>query len=56
LHILYSANYFGGKNYAVDYATETTPLGPFVKSENKPVLQKNSETGGMVTGTGHCMV
>jgi beta-xylosidase len=55
-YILYSANYFGGKNYAVGYATAKNPLGPFVKAENNPVLQKNTGTGGKVTGTGHCMV
>jgi beta-xylosidase len=55
-YIMYSANYFGGKNYAVGYATAAHPLGPFVKAGNNPVLQKNTETGGNVTGTGHCMV
>lgn len=52
-YIMYSANYFGGKNYAVGYATSKSPLGPFVKSDNNPILSKNSEKGGVVTGTGH---
>ncbi len=52
-YMMYSANYFGGKNYAVGYATSKSPLGPFVKSANNPVLQKNVEKGGIVTGTGH---
>ncbi len=52
-YMMYSANYFGGKNYAVGYATATSPLGPFVKAENNPVLEKNTDQGGMVTGTGH---
>lgn len=52
-YMMYSANYFGGKNYAVGYATAKQPLGPFVKSTNNPVLQKNVERGGIVTGTGH---
>ncbi|HUC82131.1 MAG TPA: glycoside hydrolase family 43 protein [Flavisolibacter sp.] len=52
-YIMYSANYFGGKNYAVGYATSKTPLGPFKKAANNPVLQKNVEKGGIVTGTGH---
>jgi beta-xylosidase len=55
-YMMYSANYFGGKNYAVGYATSKSPLGPFVKADNNPILQKNTETGGQVTGTGHCMV
>lgn len=52
-YMMYSANYFGGKNYAVGYATAKSPLGPFVKAANNPVLQKNNDKGGVVTGTGH---
>lgn len=52
-YIMYSANYFGGKNYAVGYATSNSPLGPFKKSDNNPVLSKNIDKGGIVTGTGH---
>jgi len=52
-YMMYSANYFGGKNYAVGYATSKSPLGPFKKAANNPVLQKNVEQGGIVTGTGH---
>lgn len=55
-YMMYSANYFGGKNYAVGYATSKHPLGPFQKAANNPVLQKNTEEGGDVTGTGHNMV
>lgn len=52
-YMMYSANYFGGKNYAVGYATSESPMGPFTKAGNNPVLQKNTEKGGVVTGTGH---
>lgn len=52
-YMMYSANYFGGKNYAVGYATSKSPLGPFIKASNNPVLQKNTDKGGVVTGTGH---
>lgn len=52
-YLMYSANYFGGKNYAVGYATSGSPLGPFQKAGNNPVLEKNVENGGIVTGTGH---
>ncbi|MBS0026536.1 glycoside hydrolase family 43 protein [Chitinophaga sp. 22321] len=52
-YMMYSANYYGGKNYAVGYATSKSPLGPFKKAANNPVLQKNIEQGGVVTGTGH---
>ncbi|HEX2976150.1 MAG TPA: glycoside hydrolase family 43 protein [Bacteroidales bacterium] len=51
--LMYSANYFGGKNYAVGYATSRFPLGPFKKAANNPVLEKNVGKGGIVTGTGH---
>jgi beta-xylosidase len=51
--MMYSANHFGGQNYAVGYATATSPLGPFTKAANNPVLQKNTAKGGSVTGTGH---
>ncbi len=52
-YMMYSANYFGGQHYAVGYATSTAPLGPFTKAPNNPVLQKNTASGGIVTGTGH---
>jgi beta-xylosidase len=52
-YLMYSANYFGGGNYAVGYATAKSPLGPFTKASNNPVLQKNTASGGNVTGTGH---
>ncbi|MCW3786282.1 glycoside hydrolase family 43 protein [Plebeiibacterium sediminum] len=55
-YMMYSANYFGGKDYAVGYATGKHPLGPFKKASNNPVLQKNTENDGIVTGTGHNMV
>jgi|GEM_PF-30504 len=52
-YIMYSANHFGGEHYAVGYATASTPLGPYKKAANNPVLQKNTSEGGDVTGTGH---
>ena len=55
-YIMYSANHFGGENYAVGYATSKSPLGPFTKASNNPVLEKTTSKGGDVTGTGHNMV
>lgn len=55
-YMLYSGNNFEGANYAVGYATAKHPLGPFEKADNNPVLEKNIDKGGNVTGTGHCMV
>ena len=52
-YIMYSANHYAGENYAVGYATSKSPLGPFVKSDNNPILEKNIDKGGQVTGTGH---
>ncbi len=52
-YMMYSANFYGGKHYAIGYATADNPLGPFVKSAHNPILQKNTEQGGDVTGTGH---
>lgn len=52
-YMMYSANYFGGENYAVGYATSDHPLGPFEKSPYNPILQKNTGEGGIVSGTGH---
>ena len=52
-YIMYSANHFGGRYYAVGYATSASPLGPYKKASNNPVLQKNTNKGGLVTGTGH---
>ncbi|MES2648817.1 MAG: glycoside hydrolase family 43 protein [Bacteroidota bacterium] len=52
-YIMYSANHFGGAYYAIGYATGSSPLGPFKKAANNPVLQKNTGKGGLVSGTGH---
>ena len=52
-YMMYSANYFGGQHYAIGYATARSPLGPYRKAANNPVLQKNTAQGGSVTGTGH---
>lgn len=52
-YMMYSANFFGGANYAVGYATSQSPLGPFRKAAENPVLQRNTASGGSVTGTGH---
>lgn len=52
-YMMYSANFFGGENYAIGYATSKHPLGPYKKADNNPVLQKNTGQGGGVTGTGH---
>ena len=52
-YMMYSSNYYAGENYAVGYATSKSPLGPFTKAANNPVLELNTHKGGEVTGTGH---
>ena len=55
-YMTYSANHFAGENYAVGYATASHPLGPFIKSPNNPILEKDIDKGGNVSGTGHNML
>ncbi|MBN8823489.1 MULTISPECIES: glycoside hydrolase family 43 protein [unclassified Spirosoma] len=52
-YMMYSANYFGGQHYAIGYATASSPLGPYKKAANNPIVAKNTPNGGSVTGTGH---
>ncbi len=52
-YMMYSANHYADENYAIGYATSKSPLGPFIKSDKNPILEKNSHKGGQVTGTGH---
>jgi len=55
-YIMYSANFYGGPYYAVGYATGKSPLGPFTKAANNPILERNNDKGGEVYCTGHNMV
>ena len=48
----YSGNFFGGPDYAVCYAVAESPLGPYIKAAENPILERRGE----ITGTGHsCM-
>lgn len=49
-YMLYSANDFRSQDYGVGYAIATSPLGPWKKSAENPILQ--TPTNGLV-GTGH---
>lgn len=49
-YLFYSANDFRNINYAVGYATSTSPLGPFTKYVQNPILSKK-QTGQ--NGSGH---
>lgn len=48
-YLTYSANHTRSKDYAVGYATASSPIGPFQKSKSNPVLHKFDD----IVGTGH---
>lgn len=50
LYMLYSGGAFWEADYALGYATATSPLGPWTKSPTNPFLKKRR---GVVEGAGH---
>lgn len=52
-YLLYSANYYASVSYCIGYATSDTPLGPYTKYKNNPILKGD---GVFTSGTGHCSV
>ena len=50
-YLLFSANYYAKEHYAVGYATAKSPLGPYEKAKNNPILVGD---GVNTSGTGHC--
>jgi hypothetical protein len=53
-YLMYSENDTRDVDYRVDYATARSPLGPFTKAANSPVLAKDTNAG--ILGTGHSSV
>lgn len=51
-YLMWSANSYAGRQYAVGFATSTDPMGPFVKSPLNPVLSA-AEWGARLSGPGH---
>lgn len=49
-YLMYSANFYAGRNYSVGYAMADHPTGPFVKAAHNPVL---SSTDPEISGPGH---
>jgi beta-xylosidase len=49
-YLFYSANDYHNINYAVGYATSSSPFGPWVKSSDSPILSRKNIG---VNGTGH---
>ena len=41
-YLLYSANHFKSKDYAVGYATSKSPFGPWIKSSESPIISRNN--------------
>lgn len=49
-YLFFTANHFLSPKYAVGYATSDSPMGPWAKYENNPILEQTSK----LSGTGHC--
>ena len=52
-YLMYSANHFESKDYAVGYATATSPKGPWKKYEGNPILRRDMPAATGLVGTGH---
>ena len=54
-YLSYSANLYSTSAYSVGYAVSDSPLGPFVKAEENPILTSvvNGKRRSDVSGTGH---
>ncbi len=48
-YLFYSANFFASPEYSVGYAVSNSPLGPFIKASENPILRKTE----YVSGPGH---
>jgi beta-xylosidase len=51
-YLLYSAGGADTQDYAIGYASSASPLGPFTKYEDNPIIGK----GDNIFGPGHCSV
>jgi GH43 family beta-xylosidase len=49
-YLIYSANFYASRDYAVGYAIAESPLGPFIKATHNPVLVS---TDSKISGPGH---
>lgn len=49
-YLMYSANFYASRAYAVGYAVSESPTGPFVKAAHNPVLASPSPE---ISGPGH---
>jgi len=52
-YMMFSANFYRERHYAMGYAVSGSPMGPFVKAEENPIV----ECTGEITGPGHgCLI
>ena len=49
-YLFLSANNFATRNYSIGYATADSPMGPFTKAEDNPVLATPQK---LISGTGN---
>ena len=52
-YLVYSANHTRSQDYAVGYATASSPYGPWKKSSGNPVLRRDSPNADGLVGLGH---
>ena len=52
-YLFFSANYYGGVEYAVGYATADNVLGPYTDAAENPILATPEEVGEEPYGPGH---
>ena len=54
-YLIYSATHYESKDYAVGYATASSPKGPWTKYSGNPILRRDKEAAKSVglVGTGH---
>jgi GH43 family beta-xylosidase len=49
-YLMYSANFYKGRDYSVGYAVAEHPLGPFIKATHNPILFSPNDA---ISGPGH---
>ena len=52
-YLFFSANHYGGVEYAVGYATADNLLGPYTDAEENPILATPEQRGAPPYGPGH---
>lgn len=51
-YLMYSANFYSSENYSIGYATSKSPLGPFKKSPDNPLVSAQMNYD-QISGPGH---